>query len=82
MVCSAAFGAIVCACCRSIRFGHGRNQRVRRGAPGMTRWPHQASYATMSPMVHNHGANIGFVDGHAAWWKRPNYAVLPVYYYE
>ncbi len=44
--------------------------------------PSNSSYATMSPMVHNQGANIGFVDGHAAWWKRPNYAVLPVYYYE
>ncbi len=44
--------------------------------------PTSSYYLTYAPRVHNDGANIGFVDGHAAWWKRPNYAVLPDYYYK
>jgi len=41
-----------------------------------------ANYTTFAPVTHNNGANIGFIDGHAAWWKNPNYAVLPDYYYK
>jgi prepilin-type N-terminal cleavage/methylation domain-containing protein/prepilin-type processing-associated H-X9-DG protein len=40
------------------------------------------NYFIYAPVAHNEGANCGFVDGHAAWWKNPNYAVLKNYYYE
>jgi prepilin-type N-terminal cleavage/methylation domain-containing protein/prepilin-type processing-associated H-X9-DG protein len=40
------------------------------------------NYFIYAPVAHNDGANVGFVDGHAAWWKNPNYGALKNYYYE
>ena len=44
--------------------------------------PSSSYYVTYAPVTHNDGANIAFIDGHAAWWKNPAYAVLPYYYYQ
>ncbi len=44
--------------------------------------PASSLHTTYAPVVHNEGANIGFVDGHVTWWRRPNYASLPDYYYK
>jgi prepilin-type processing-associated H-X9-DG protein len=47
-----------------------------------THWTPSSSYfGTYAPIVHNNGANIGFIDGHVEWYRSPTYSSLPVYYY-
>ncbi|MBT5605042.1 MAG: prepilin-type N-terminal cleavage/methylation domain-containing protein [Lentisphaerae bacterium] len=46
-------------------------------------WRPSSAYAmTYSPTVHDSGANIGFVDGHVEWYRKPGYGTLPYYYYQ
>ncbi|MCK5804706.1 MAG: DUF1559 domain-containing protein [Lentisphaeria bacterium] len=44
-------------------------------------WMPSSSYHhTYAPSVHSNGANIGFIDGHVDWYRKPTYASLPIYY--
>lgn len=46
-------------------------------------WRPSSSHSpTYSPIVHDYGANIGFIDGHVEWYRKPGYGVLPYYYYQ
>ncbi|MBT3381786.1 MAG: DUF1559 domain-containing protein [Lentisphaerae bacterium] len=37
-------------------------------------WNPASSYHhTYAPIVHDNGANIGFIDGHVTWFRKPNY---------
>ena len=44
--------------------------------------PSSAYHNIYSPTVHSYGANIGFVDGHVAWYRKPNYGSLADMHYD